>query len=165
MAEEYLNDIWACYYHDQFNTDWNYQSYIKLDNISDIKEFWALHNAIIDKINNGMFFIMREHIFPCWDDENNVNGGCFTIKIFKQAALTFWEEISIRLLGETLLKDITKWEYINGISISPKKSFCIVKIWMKNNDIKDPALLNIPANIYGEIMYKSNRQFIENDVK
>jgi translation initiation factor 4E len=165
MSNEYLNDIWAYYYHDPFDTNWNFESYVKLDNISDINDFWTLHNTVIEKINSGMFFLMREHVFPCWDDENNVNGGCFTIKIFKQSAQTFWEEISIRLLGETLFKDNKNWDYINGISISPKKSFCIVKIWMRNNEIKDHSLLNIPDNIYGDILYKSNKEFIANDAK
>jgi hypothetical protein len=110
---------------------------------------------------------MREHIFPCWDDENNVNGGCFTIKIIKNKAVKFWEEITIKLLGETLLKPAftNLWESINGVSISPKKSFCIVKIWMKNNDNKDPAIFDLPNNGYGEVLYKCNKEMIANDIK
>jgi hypothetical protein len=30
---------------------------------------------------------------------------------------------------------------INGISISPKRSFCIVKIWMRDCSIQDPNII------------------------
>lgn len=165
MTTLYLNDIWRYYYHDPYNTDWTYKSYLKLSDVSDINDFWYTHNSIKHIINNGMFFIMREYVFPCWDDENNLNGGCFTIKILKQNSSEFWENISIKLLGETLLKgdNIEKWNNINGISISPKKSFCIIKIWMKNNDIQDSNLFNLPPNIYGDIFYKSNKDLIACD--
>jgi hypothetical protein len=41
------------------------------------------------------------------------------------------------LLSESFIKDeyIDLWEILNGISISPKKNFCIIKIWLNNNNI------------------------------
>lgn len=165
MTSVYLNDIWTYYYHDPYNTDWTHKSYLKLVDVSDIDGFWSTHNAISELINEGMFFIMREYVFPCWDDENNINGGCFTIKILKQKSVDFWEEISIKLLGESILKSAKSefWNNVNGISISPKKSFCIVKIWMKNNEILDSNMFELPNNIYGDILYKSNKEMIAND--
>lgn len=167
MSRIYLNDIWAFYYHDPYNPDWTYKSYIKLEDVSSVCDFWSVYNSITNNLSEHMFFVMREHIFPCWDDENNVNGGCFTIKIIKNKAVKFWEEITIKLLGETLLKPAftNLWESINGVSISPKKSFCIVKIWMKNNDNKDPAIFDLPNNGYGEVLYKCNKEMIANDIK
>jgi hypothetical protein len=37
--------------------------------------------------SRGMFFIMREHILPLWEDESNKNGGCFSYKIYKDKHL------------------------------------------------------------------------------
>ena len=36
------------------------------------------------------------------------------------------------LVGESLTKDKRLEKIINGITISPKKSFCIIKIWLTN---------------------------------
>lgn len=101
---------------------------------------------------------MREHIFPCWDDEYNVSGGCFAMKILKKDCHDFWEKICINLLGENTLKEEKRhlWENINGISVSPKKYFCIVKIWVKNNNVIEESDLNIPTGYHGDILYKSN---------
>ena len=157
----FMNDIWSFYYHDIYDTDWTYKSYIKLIDISCTDDFWMLNNVIEDKFSNGMFFLMREHIFPCWDDKENVNGGCFTMKVLKKDSFTFWEKMSIFLLGETLVDGDDKWEDINGISISPKKYFCIVKIWVKNNKLS-VSDINIPLGIHGEVLYKSNLELMSN---
>jgi hypothetical protein len=61
---------------------------------------------------------MREYVFPCWDDINNINGGCLSNKILKDQ-LDF-KDLTIKLLGEKKrfkrrkkdLWDVIKW-YIN----------------------------------------------------
>ena len=39
-----------------------------------------------------------------------------------------------QVIIEDILKDKTKNDYLNGISIAPKKEFNIVKLWLRNND-------------------------------
>lgn len=157
----FMNDIWSFYYHDIFDNDWTYKSYIKLLDISCTNDFWMLNSIIQDKFTKGLYFLMREHIFPCWDDKENVKGGCFTMKVLKKDSFEFWEKMSISVLGETIAKNKDMWDIVNGISISPKKYFCIVKIWVKNDKIK-VADLNIPDGIHGEILYKSNFELMSN---
>jgi hypothetical protein len=41
-----------------------------------------------------------------------------------------WRELSLRLVIEQLC---SVPDLINGISISPKKGFCVIKIWNKNH--------------------------------
>ena len=54
---------------------------------------------------------------------------------------------------------------INGISISPKRNFCIIKIW--NNDHKkcDKSLLcqDVENLSFSECMYKCHNDNIAND--
>ena len=38
-------------------------------------------------------------------------------------------------------------EYLNGITISPKKSFCIVKVWLKDYPLQDPSILTPITNL------------------
>lgn len=158
-----LNDLWSFYFHSPLDMDWTLESYNKIGDISTIQSFWKIHNTFIEKVNMGMFFLMREHIFPAWDDPHNKDGGCISIKVLKNDILEFWEATCISLLGETLIKNSEKrktlWSSINGISTSPKKHFCIVKIWLKESI--DLSEFNILKKFYGEILYKSNAENIE----
>lgn len=165
MEEEILNDIWIQYFHDPYDMDWTYASYKRVHTISSVSDFWQLQNIINSRIHCGMFFLMREYVYPCWDDENNKNGGCLSIKILKQDVAQFWEELCVKLLGETILKPQHRsmWNLVNGISISPKKFFCIVKIWVKSLEVGNVSMFDLPDKIYGEVLYRSNQENIDND--
>ena len=159
-TEQLLNDTWKIYFHDPSSNDWEKTSYVELGEISTIYEFWNLYEVLKPQLHKGMFFVMREHIFPKWDDECNKQGSFASIKILKNALGKFGEEIIIRLLGETLINykihDTVNWDVINGISFSPKKHFCIVKIWMKNSKLNKKEAFNI-SNVYnGELLFKRN---------
>lgn len=160
-----FNDIWTLYFHDPYNEDWTYASYLKLTDMSSVDEFWNVHKMIHEKIHCGMFFIMREYVFPCWDDENNKNGGCISIKVMKQDIDEYWEELCTKLLGETLLKPAHRsmWNLVNGISSSPKKYFCIIKIWVKSAELGKCEFFDLPKKLYGDILYRSNQENIDND--
>ena len=132
-----LNDTWVLWYHDPNDVNWEIKSYKQVSTISTIGEFWDtyefLENSVIE---NSMFFIMRKGINPLWEDPQNVDGGCWSFKIQKGNIKKYWSELSIYLLGENITK---KERLINGLSISPKKTFCIIKIWNsdKKNSNKD----------------------------
>ena len=156
--DDELNDIWSLYFHDPNDNDWTIKSYSKLMNISTISDFWNAIMPFENKLHFGMFFLMREHIFPCWDDPENIKGGCLSIKILKNDVNDFLHNLFMRLVGETLLIDKKRdlIYNINGISTSPKKHFCIVKIWVNSHDIADKTFYNIPEIYHGDIIYKPN---------
>lgn len=161
----YLNDTWSLYFHDPYDTDWTYDSYKKVCELCSANDYWSVDHALDESVAKGMFFIMREHIFPCWDDKYNIEGGCLSMKVLKQDMVEFWRHMVARLLGETLLKDdhIHLWDKVNGISTSPKKHFAIVKIWVATEELGDPLKFALPENFHGEIIYKSNRDNIACD--
>jgi Eukaryotic initiation factor 4E len=163
----YLNDVWTMYFHDPNDSDWTTSSYINIGNISTIDDFWNHETHFQDQIHKGMFFLMREHVFPYWDDPSNINGGCFSIKVLKEDMGAFWKDVCMKLLGELLVKEgNASWDVINGISTSPKKHFCIVKIWTKDaslSSIDTKKIFNIPSNYHGDLLYKSNMDNISND--
>ena len=156
--EIWLNDVWSLYFHDPTDDNWNKDGYIKICTLSTVQEFWTTFEIIREHIHKGMFFLMREHIFPVWNDDENKNGGFLSIKILKKKAATFCENLMINLLNETLLKHEYKeqWFTINGVSISPKRHFCIIKVWLKNTNLQDPGLFNICSGYYGSIIFKTN---------
>ena len=89
-----LNTNWCLWYHSINNNEWNKSSYknlLTLSNIYDLK----LMNDTIDKIHlqNGMFFIMREDIFPTWEDPDNREGCCVSFKISSNILKDQWDYI------------------------------------------------------------------------
>jgi hypothetical protein len=156
MSVIYLNDIWCLYFHDPFDHNWDIKSYRLLSTISSVEEFIMIYNVYNDLFSNGMFFIMREHILPQWEDENNENGGCFSFKLNKSNLNDNFFNICGMVLGETLGKNSKYSDNINGISISPKKNYHILRIWLKNSQFASSGNYNIKPPKYSTLMYKNH---------
>ena len=154
----WLNDSWSLYFHDPLDPNWSHSGYKKLFHLNSISEFWMMITQISDCLQDGMFFLMRDHIFPKWNDDENKNGGFISIKILKEKMSTFCEKSLLDLVNESLMVE----EYrehsnlINGISFSPKKNFCIVKIWLKSTKIKNYEYFNINEEYHGTVLFKAN---------
>jgi hypothetical protein len=162
----FLNDVWNLYFHDPYDVNWNNESYVLLTTIASVDDFWKHHLCLKPNIQKGMFFIMRDGIFPSWDSSPNINGGCLSIKVLKENLAEFWEDLVIKMLGETIVKDShvnTAWSSVNGLSTSPKKHFCIIKIWLKDMAIINKDLFNILPKYHGDIIFKSNLENITNE--
>ena len=52
-----------------------------------------------------------------------------------------WKNLSYTLVGESLTTDKRLRPNITGITISPKKNFCIIKIWLTSCENQNPALV------------------------
>ena len=142
-----LNCEWTYWAHLPHDTDWSLKSYKKIDDISSVEKIITLSNTIPDIMTvNCMLFLMRKNINPTWEDKNNRNGGCFSYKISNKLVPNLWTKVSYALVGETLSINKNLSKHINGITISPKKNFCILKIWLSTCDYQDPTLI---TNIKG----------------
>jgi hypothetical protein len=150
-----LNDTWILWYHDPNDLNWDIKSYKNVAEIQTIEEFWSTYEFLENNvIENSMFFFMRKGINPLWEDPKNIKGGCWSFKIPKGNILKYWIDLSIYLLGENVTK---KERIINGISISPKKTFCIIKIWNNNKAKNDKKLLNTKMEIpFDSCIYKQH---------
>lgn len=157
MSEiEYFNDIWSIYFHNPYDTDWDLKSYKFICTISNIKEFVYVYHVFKEMFHKGMFFIMREHITPRWEDEFNQNGGCFSYKINKNVLDEKFFEICSQVLGETLGREEMYSMNINGISISPKKNYYIIRVWIKENKYASVKHYNIDVPRFSTLMYKNH---------
>lgn len=150
-----LNNEWVIYFHDFMDTNWNRESYEKLVSIDNVVDFWTIFNTIKEKLSVGMFFFMKKNIFPKWDDNENTKMSYMSIKILKTNASHFMEKILIHLMTDTLYTDNP--HMINGLSISPKKNFCICKVWINSVDDahKNIELYNIPNDYHGECLFNN----------
>lgn len=134
-----LNDKWNLFFHDIFDKNWSFDSYLPITlDIHIAHQLIALNESIPDNIiKNGMLFLFRSHIKPFWEDKHNSNGGYFSFKLDNSVVHHAWKSFVYALCGETLFKDPLINDNVNGISISPKKTFCIIKIWLNSCDYKE----------------------------
>lgn len=133
-----LKHKWSLWYHEFFNNDWSLSSYKKLYEFDNIADFWNLYNNHI-YLNSGMFFLMKDNIKPIYEDINNQNGGYWSIKVNNENIKTIWLNLSLDLIGGSLDKN----NIISGLTISYKKNFYIIKIWINNKDFNNLSYINL----------------------
>lgn len=142
--ETELNDNWTLWNHTSKN-DWTINGYTKLYTVKTIGDFWRLTNSW--EKNGGIYlnqyFLMKNNIYPIWEDDNNRNGGCWSFKVKESVSQELWNDLSIYLVSGNLSPD---YDEINGISITKKKNgWVVLKIWNKSN--KKSSLKNINYDI------------------
>ena len=141
ISKSKLLDTWTLWSHLPHDTNWNLDSYKQISDINSVEDATALFENLPESIiKNCMLFVMRKGIYPTWEDQKNRNGGCFSYKINNKVVGDTWKKLSYVLLGETLTCEDYS-DNITGITISPKKNFCIVKIWFSNCDNIDPNII------------------------
>ena len=87
-----------------------------------------------------MFFLMRGNIFPTWEDPKNRLGSCLSFKVESNCIVDSWNILFLKFLTSNVLNE--KNNEINGISITPKKEFNIIKLWFLNDNKKYLELFN-----------------------
>ena len=132
---------WTVWFHEVENSDYSLKSYTKLYTIETIKDLCVFINTI-ENFTSGMFFLMKENILPMWETEDNKNGGMWTFKLTKKNANNIWNQLIAKCCGMTLTNDLEDMNMITGLSISPKISNCIIKIWNNDSSKKSTTLLN-----------------------
>lgn len=137
-----LSDKWCLWAHLPHDTDWSINSYKKIYTVTTVEETIAVTETLPDiLVKNCMMFLMRDGIKPIWEDPKNRNGGCFSYKVSNKNVYEVWKELSYMLVGDTISKEKSFVTCVTGITISPKKNFCIIKIWMTNCANQNPAIV------------------------
>lgn len=142
-ATHKLNDVWSLWSHLPHDTNWTLDSYKEVFSITSVEEGLSVIEALPPRlIKNCMLFIMRKGIKPTWEDPANAKGGCFSFKVSNKNVADFWRKTSYTLIGESITSNKEFQKSINGITISPKKNFCIVKIWTKTGKYQNSKELD-----------------------
>lgn len=169
-----LHCRWVVWYHNPADKSWTIDSYKDILEIHSIEDFLVLRNSwnqCLPLVSEGMYFLMRklpsgQAVYPLWEDPNNYNGGVWSFKVNMDKAQDIWFRLCSFMIGETICEDTAESLQVNGISISPKKSFCILKIW--NTDCSHNQL-NLLSNFLkpflnmDEVIYSSHTNNIERD--
>ena len=139
---------WVLWGHLPHDTDWSLKSYIKLYDFNTVEQTVSVTEILPPKlVMNCMLFLMREGITPIWEDVRNRNGGCFSYKVSNKDVQDCWRQLTYVLVGNSISSNKALLPVVNGITISPKKNFCIVKIWLANCKFQNAAVINEVAGI------------------
>lgn len=137
-----LKTQWNLWAHLPHDTDWSINSYKNICKLTTVEETVAIYETIPEiLVKNCMLFVMKAGIMPIWEDSHNRDGGCFSYKIPNKNVYEVWRDLTYVLVGDTISENKLFLNNVNGITISPKKNFCIVKIWMKGCEFQNPALV------------------------
>ena len=139
---EFKNN-WNIWYHHE-KDNWSIDGYKNIYNLNNAENFWKFYNnwESIGGVLNKHFFIIKNDIKPLWEDKQNKNGGCWSFKVIEHQAIELWEELSVLLVTEELLKDTNNDDCL-GLSICFKKNNnCVIKIWNKNSKVNSIKNIN-----------------------
>jgi hypothetical protein len=142
MEHHNLRDRWTLWAHLPHNTDWSLKSYIPISTFSTVEDTIAVTESLPPiLVENCMLFMMKQGINPIWEDPKNRNGGCFSYKVLNKNVPKAWRELTYRIVGCSISDSAAFVKSVTGITISPKKNFCIIKIWMSNCDHQNPSVV------------------------
>lgn len=137
-----LSDRWTLWAHLPHNTDWSLKSYIPISTFTTVEETIAVTESLpTPLVENCMLFMMKQGISPMWEDPKNRDGGCFSYKVPNKSVVKAWSELTYRIVGGSISIGAPFINSVTGITISPKKNFCIIKIWMTNCNHQNPGVV------------------------
>ncbi len=151
---------WNLFYHLPQNKNWDLGSYkvISTEGIDTAEKLVAIADALPPNVvKYCMLFVMRAGITPMWEDPQNRNGGFFSYKVTNKFVPEVWRQLFYALCGETLCTNPKYNKLINGITVSPKKNFCIFKIWTRSIELQDGrAFIDIPNLSKNGVAFKQH---------
>ena len=137
-----LSETWCLWAHLPHDTDWSLKSYKNIYTLSNIEQTIAIMETLPETlVKNCMLFLMRDGINPTWEDPRNRQGGCFSYKVSNKHVCNVWKELSYVLVGNTISNNDDFVANVSGVTISPKKNFCIIKIWMSSCAYQNPGII------------------------
>lgn len=142
-----LDGEYVLWYHSVLEKKWTADSYINLcqdipeKSVSTAKQLWEVYDVLENNFTAGMFFLMRKGIMPTWEDPQNSEGGFWSYKVPKKKSNISWKQLSAGFVGNSLTANPENIQYITGISISPKISNCVIKIWNNTSEMNDCSIL------------------------
>jgi hypothetical protein len=145
---------WTLYFHSPDETKWTLNTFISLGVMKTWRDFWTVMDGLqIEHLSNGMFFMMRDPSPPLWESHHHIRGGCYSFRCQSADA----PDIYVNHIIAVMLNHLTDpANQINGLSISPKRGFNIIKAWNNNSTtFHKPSDLNTTFSTIreGDIIY------------
>ena len=138
---EKINNKWDIWFHSINDSNWKKDSYQKIFSIENLLDYkYLIDTYQQNHYQNGMFFCMKEDIFPNWEDPDNRNGGCLSFKIPSVKIIEGWNDLLLRCIKEIILEDNNDEIKLSSL-IQPNFSFTYDLIECELN--KNSSLLDL----------------------
>ena len=99
-----------------------------------VEDFWRLYvhlrRPVDDRPTVCDYHVFREGIKPMWEDEANVNGGKWIVRLKKGLAARYWEEVLLAVLGG----QFGVGDEICGCVLSVRYQEDILSVWNRSAD-------------------------------
>ena len=120
----------------------DYESEIKmLGSFSTVEDFWSYYQHMIrpDKLPVGCkFALFQEGIKPVWEDKENQGGGSFILRVKKNYANKFWEDLLISYIGEQCDEN----DDICVLNLGVKANEINISIWTRALDEESREIID-----------------------
>ena len=147
---------WTIYFHEPEDKTWTLESYKRIHTVSS----WESLGAVLrefgpHRITNGMLFSMRGDVSPLWENKANIRGGSYCLKVSRKSAAEIYQRYLAAAAAGIATSNAEN--AIVGVTMSPKKGFCIIKLWNANskafNNPSDIAIFHDEVKT-DEILYR-----------
>jgi len=105
-----------------------------LGTTSTVEDFWRLYVHLRRPVDERPtvcdYHVFREGIRPMWEDEANVNGGKWIVRLKKGLAARYWEDVLLAVLGG----QFRVGDEICGCVLSVRYQEDILSIWNRSAD-------------------------------
>jgi len=157
-----LNTSWCLWFHHDPN-NWELSGYNKIATFKTIDDYLKImiHLHMVTSIKLIDLYLFREGIDPIWEAKSNSRGGSWSIKSTSNDGFDLWRKTCDNAVIENLLKTFTDTDKdingaVNGISITNKMYYTIIKIFVSdkricNSDLIDKDLI---STVSSKIMYQ-----------
>ena len=159
--EHLLGSPWTFYYFQKKKaiTDQEWASCIQpIAYVETIENFWAVYSRLTrpSQLRHTQYHFFRNHCRAIWEDEENVNGGIFSLDLSSNQIKidAAWETLLLGLIGERINPDV------NGVVIKG----LYLTVWTKTSQD-----LELRQKIAGQIFtilhlpYKTKICFLPNE--
>lgn len=141
----------------------------KIAAFSSIEDFWAVYSHLRrpDQLPNiSDYHLFKQGVRPVWEDQVNINGGKWIVRLKKGIATRLWENLVIAVIGDQF--DVGS--EICGAVLSIRSSEDILSLWNRsahegriNLKIRDTMkrVLNLPPETIME--YKTHNDALKDN--
>ena len=102
--------------------------------LTQVEDFWRLYVHLRRPVDERPtvcdYHVFREGIRPMWEDEANVNGGKWIVRLKKGLAARYWEDVLLAVLGG----EFRVGDEICGCVLSVRYQEDILSIWNRSAD-------------------------------
>ncbi|RUS16437.1 eukaryotic translation initiation factor 4E type 3 [Endogone sp. FLAS-F59071] len=148
----------------------NYESSMKkIAAFASVEDFWAVYSHLRrphELPNISDYHLFKQGVRPVWEDEFNINGGKWIVRLKKGLASRYWEALVVAIIGDQF--DVG--QEICGAVLSIRSSEDILSVWNQsahegriNLKIRDTMkrVLNLPNDTIME--YKTHNDALKDN--